>query len=173
MLLAHYESGRARCWSTTARPNPRQRRDPCRRLRPLYASHFPVPHDYAPARHRRRALCGSRARRHRRCGCRAMSDIIDMKAQRKKRRPSVEAEQALRRALARGSALRCLSLKHEVALFIWRAAAVADSDPDKGADFLEMARSACAERRWRNPHPHRLGISRQSGEGSVAASPHA
>jgi hypothetical protein len=68
-----------------------------------------------------------------------MSDIIDMKAQRKKRRPSVEAEQALRRALARGSPLRCLSLRHEIAVLIWRAAAAADSDPDKAANFLEMA----------------------------------
>jgi hypothetical protein len=99
------------------------------------------------------ALCGSRARRHRRCGCRAMSDIIDMKAQRKKRRPSVGAEQALRRALARGSALRCLSLKHEVALFIWRAAAVADSDPDKGADFLEMAAQRLRRKEVEEPTP--------------------
>jgi hypothetical protein len=45
---------------------------------------------------------------------------------------------ALRRALARNS-IRCMPAKHEAALLIWRAAAVADADPDKAADFLEMA----------------------------------
>jgi hypothetical protein len=53
-----------------------------------------------------------------------MTDIIDIRA--------------LRRALARNS-IRCLSVKHEAALLIWRAAEVADSYPDKAADFLEMA----------------------------------
>jgi hypothetical protein len=54
-----------------------------------------------------------------------MTDIIDIKA--------------IRRALARTDSIRCLSPQHEAALFIWRAAAVADADPDKAADFLEMA----------------------------------
>jgi hypothetical protein len=53
-----------------------------------------------------------------------MTDIIDIRA--------------LRRALARKS-IRCLPAKHEAALFVWRAAEVADRDPDKAADFLEMA----------------------------------
>jgi hypothetical protein len=54
-----------------------------------------------------------------------MTDIIDIKA--------------LRQALARTNSIHCLSAQHEAALFIWRAAAVADSDPNKAADFLEMA----------------------------------
>jgi hypothetical protein len=54
-----------------------------------------------------------------------MTDIIDIKA--------------IRRALARTSSIRCLSPQHEAALFIWRAAAVADSDPNRAADYLEMA----------------------------------
>jgi len=50
-----------------------------------------------------------------------------------------ELDKKLRRAIARGTPMRCLSPQHEAALFIWRAAAVADTDPAKAADFLEMA----------------------------------
>jgi hypothetical protein len=74
-----------------------------------------------------------------------MTDIIDINTKRGKRQQARETpEQALRRALA-GRAIRCLPAKHEAALFIWRAAAVADSDPRKAADFLEMA----AQRLWK------------------------
>lgn len=74
-------------------------------------------------------------------------EIIDIEERRKKREPSREKrhpsaesfEQKLRRAIARGTPMRPLSPKHEAALFVWHAAACADTDPDKPADFLEMA----------------------------------
>lgn len=67
-------------------------------------------------------------------------DIIDIEERRKKRVPQQETfEQKLRRAIARGTPMRPLSPWHEAALFVWRAIAVADTDPDKAADFLEMA----------------------------------
>jgi hypothetical protein len=64
-----------------------------------------------------------------------VSDPIDIGAQRRK----------LRRVLA-GKSIHCISAKHEAALLVWRAAEVADRDPDKPADFLEMA-AQCVRRK--------------------------
>jgi hypothetical protein len=64
-----------------------------------------------------------------------------------------ELEEKLRRAIARGTPTRCLSPQHEAALFIWRAAAVAENDPGKAADFLEMAAQRLRKGDGNEPSP--------------------
>jgi hypothetical protein len=128
-----------------------------RQSRPFASAVAPVPgkqHDHANTRRRCRALRGSGPLRHRRHRDDPMTDIIDIETRRKKRKPSrtkppphETVEQTLRRALARATprSFHCLSAKHEAAIFIWRAAEVADRDPDEAGGYLEMA----AQRLWK------------------------
>jgi hypothetical protein len=99
-----------------------------------------------------------------------MSDIIDIETRRKKRKPLPDTEKlsaALRRAIARGSPMRCLSAKHEAAILIWRATAIADADPNNAADFLEMAAQRLRKGGGNAPPP--AGHSRQKRRGERLA----